>query len=68
MLVIFDDLINSGSLSKLSDLFVVDGRHMNLSMIFISQKLFLNNDSFREISQNCDYYILFKNPQNSQEI
>jgi hypothetical protein len=68
MLLIFDDLINSESLTKISDLFVVDGRHMNLSMIFISQKLFLNNDSFREISQNCDYYVLFKNPRNSQEI
>ena len=68
MLVIFDDLINSDSLPNISDLFVVDGRHMNLSLIFISQKLFINNDSFREISQNCDYYILFKNPRNSQEI
>ena len=37
-------------------------------MIFISQKLFKNDDSFRAISQNCDYYMIFKNPRNSQEI
>ena len=68
MLIIFDDLINSNSLSELSDMFVVDGRHMNFSMIFISQKLFVNNDHYRQISLNCDYYTLFKNPRNALEI
>ena len=68
MLIIFDDLINSNSLSELSDMFMVDGRHMNFSMIFISQKLFVNNDHYRQISLNCDYYTLFKNPRNALEI
>ena len=68
MLVIFDDMINSESLSELANLFVVDGRHLNLSMVFISQKMFVNNDDFRQISQNCDYYVVFKNPRNAQEI
>ena len=68
MLVIFDDLINSSSLPNIANLFVVDGRHSNLSMIFLSQKLFIKNDYFRQISQNSDYYMLFKNPRNSQEI
>ena len=68
MLIIFDDLINSNSLSELSNMFVVDGRHMNFSMIFISQKLFVNNDHYRQISLNCDYYTLFKNPRNALEI
>ena len=68
MLVIFDDLINSSSLPTIANLFVVDGRHSNLSMIFLSQKLFIKNDYFRQISQNSDYYMLFKNPRNSQEI
>ena len=68
MLVIFDDMINSNSLGELSDLFMVDGRHMNLSMIFISQKMFVNNEDFREISRNCDYYAVFKNPRDAREI
>ena len=68
MLVIFDDLINSSSLPTIANLFVVDGRHSNLSMIFLSQKLFIKNDYFHQISQNSDYYMLFKNPRNSQEI
>ena len=68
MLCIFDDLINSSSLSELGDLFVVDGRHLNLSLVFISQRIFVNSEEFRQISQNCDYYCLFKNPRNAQEI
>ena len=68
MLCIFDDLINSTSLGDLGDLFVVDGRHLNLSLVFISQRIFVNSEEFRQISQNCDYYCLFKNPRNAQEI
>ena len=68
MLCIFDDLINSTSLSDLAELFVVDGRHLNLSLIFISQRIFVNSEDFRQISQNCDYFTLFRNPRNAQEI
>ena len=68
MMIIFDDLINSDSLTELSNMFVVDGRHMKFSMIFISQKLFVNNEHYRQISLNCDYYIIFKNPRNALEI
>ena len=66
--VIFDDMINSENLSNLSNLFVVDGRHRKLSMAFLSQKIFVNNDYFRQISQNSDYFICFKNPRSSGEI
>ena len=68
MLIIFDDCINSLQLPEISDFFLVDGRHRNLSCIFISQKIFINNDNFREITQNSDYFIIFKNPRNIQEI
>ena len=67
-LIIFDDCINSPQLSEISDFFLVDGRHRNLSCIFISQKIFINNNHFREITQNSDYFIVFKNPRNIQEI
>ena len=67
-LVIFDDLINSKNLEEISDLFVVDGRHSNYSMIFTSQRMFVNNEYFRQISNNCDYIVVFKNPRNYSEI
>jgi hypothetical protein len=66
--VIFDDLINSKSLVDIATLFNVDGRHMNMSMAFLSQRMFVNNEYFRQISQNCDYFCVFKNPRNSSEI
>ena len=48
--------------------FTVDGRHMNMSMVFLTQRMFVNDEYFRQISQNCDYFFLFKNPRNSAEI
>ena len=66
--VIFDDMINSKSLEDIATLFTVDGRHMNMSMVFLTQRMFVNNEYFRQISQNCDYFCVFKNPRNSSEI
>ena len=54
MLVIFDDLIGSSSLKNIANLFTVDARHMNMSLIFLTQRMFVNDESFRQISQNCD--------------
>lgn len=67
-LVVFDDMLNSSNLKAVAQLFTVHGRHMDLSLCFISQKLFLNNEYFRQISQNSDYMCIFKNPRNSMEI
>ena len=68
ILVVFDDMINSKSLNTLAPLFTVDGRHMNMSLVFLTQRMFVNDEYFRQISQNCDYFIVFKNPRNSSEI
>ena len=68
ILVVFDDMINSKSLSTVAPLFTVDGRHMNMSLVFLTQRMFVNDEYFRQISQNCDYFIVFKNPRNSSEI
>ena len=66
--VIFDDMINSSSLSYLAKLFTVDARHMNMSVAFLTQRMFVNNEYFRQISQNCDFFCVFKNPRNNSEI
>ena len=68
ILIVFDDMINSSSLSELAPLFTVDARHMNMSLVFLTQRMFVNDEYFRQISQNCDYFIIFKNPRNSSEI
>ena len=38
ILVIFDDLIGSSSLKNIASLFTMDARHMNMSMVFLTQK------------------------------
>ena len=68
VLVIFDELIGSKSLKNIADMFTVDARHMKISMVFLTQRLFVNDEYFRQISQNSDYFCLFKNPRNSSEI
>ena len=67
-LIIFDDLIGSSSLKEIANLFTVDARHMNMSLVFLTQRMFVNDEGFRQISQNCDYFCIFKNPRNSSEI
>ena len=41
ILVVFDDMINSKSLPTLATLFTVDGRHMNMSLMFLTQRMFV---------------------------
>ena len=60
ILVIFDDLIGSSSLKSIANLFTVDARHMNMSMVFLTQKMFVNCEHFRQISQNCNYFSILK--------
>lgn len=66
--IIFDDLLNSKRLPEIAQYFVVDGRHKNLSLAYTTQKMFINNDYFRQISNNCTHFIVFKNVRNLQEI
>ena len=47
--IIFDDMINSKSLPDIATLFTVDARHMNISMAFLTQRMFVNNEYFRQI-------------------
>ena len=64
-LVIFDDLmLAKTNLGYISSLFAIGGRHSQMSMIFICQRLYLNDENIRIIRENSDYYILFKNPTN----
>ena len=63
-LIIFDDMMmDKANLPYISKLFAI-GRHSKLSLIFITQKIFVNDDSIRVIRENSDYYVLMKNPTN----
>ena len=68
VLVIFDDMIHSPSLPIIAKLFTVTARHNNLSLIFLTQSLFIDKDHFRQISRNADYFCIFKNVRDASEI
>ncbi len=53
---------------QIAELYSVQIRHRHLNSIFLTQKLFVNDEYFRQISQNSDYFVLFKNPRNSRDI
>ena len=61
-------MINSVNIKYISELFMVQGRHKNISLIFISQQSFRNSDDFRAISNNTNYIILMKNERNLNDV
>ena len=48
VLIIFDDAINSKSLPEIANLFMIDGRHSNMSMMFLTQRMFDKDKSFKD--------------------
>ena len=45
-----------------------NGRHLNLSVVFVSQNLFYNGNKCRTISLNSTYIVVFKNPRDQSQI
>ena len=63
-LIIYDDqLLNYLNLGYIGGQFMA-GRHINLSVVFLSQTIFTKGDALKLIRDNSDYYVMFKNPKN----
>ena len=45
-----------------------NGRHLNLSVVFVSQNLFYAGKKCRTISLNSTYIVVFKNPRDQSQI
>ena len=65
---IIDDLMQSVSGNLLGENFFTNGRHSNLSVVFISQNLFYTGKKCRSISLNSTYIVVFKNPRDQSQI
>lgn len=66
-IVVIDDFAHT--LKKdILELFTVYSHHGNCSTIFLSQNLFEKNPIFRQISLNCTYVSVFKNPRDRLQI
>ena len=60
---IIDDLMQSSSGSHLVEDLSTNGRHFNLSVMFVSQNSFHTGKIYRTISLNSTYIVVFKNPR-----
>ena len=65
-LIILDDLMTEikPEFAKIFTTF----RHLEISTIFLTQNIFYNNDTYRNMSRNATYICVMKNPRDSSFI
>ena len=62
-LLIIDDLLGKEDTSLVRDIFIKGSHHNNISVIFVTQNLFLPHKDYRTLSLNTHYLVIFKNPR-----
>lgn len=67
-LIIIDDLMTAAYTKGICDLFTKGSHHKNISVILITQNVFHQGKYCRDISLNCKYLVLFKNPRDKSQI
>ena len=68
-LLIIDDLLAEAANSDLIlDLFLKKSHHLKKSLFLLTQNLYYQGKYFRNLSLNCDYFIIFKNPRDQSQI
>lgn len=68
-LIILDDLNNECVNSEhIMNLFTVGTHHQNMSVMFLTQNLFIKGKFSRDLSLNANYMILFRNPRDQLQI
>lgn len=66
-MVILDDLLNQIT-KDLGTHFIMSSHHHKISLFFLTQSLFPNNDTFRLISANAHYIVVFENQRNFRQV
>jgi hypothetical protein len=65
-LVVLDDLMSQCSNDpRVSDLFTCDSHHLGMSVLYLTQNLFLPGERSRTISLNSHVLLVFRNPRDS---
>ncbi len=65
LLILDDQMTNSGKKDEISKLFTQGSHHKNLSVMYLVQNLFDKGKQHRTVSLNSHYIILFKNPRDN---
>ena len=68
ILIVSDDLMDSAYNTKGSKLFTKGSHHRNISFVLITQNLFHQGSSSRDVSLNSKYIVVFKNPRAKTQI
>ena len=69
VLLVIDDLMDvAGDDKRVAALFTKGCHHRNASVIYITQNLFRRGKESRTISLNTQYYALFKNCRDKEEV
>ena len=64
-MLVIDDLVLSTN-KGVAELFILGSHHRQISIFFLTQNLFPNCDSFRIMSANAHYFVIFQNRQNRE--
>lgn len=67
-LIILDDLMTEAYNKNVCELFTKGSHHRNLSVILTTQNIFHQGRFCRDISLNCKYLVIFKNPRDKSQI
>jgi hypothetical protein len=67
-IIALDDFTESVYSTKVSQLFTKSSHHRNISLILVTQNLFHQGHSSRDISLNSKYIVVSKNPRDKTEI
>jgi ABC-type lipoprotein export system ATPase subunit len=67
-LIVLHDLMDSAYSTKVSELFTKGSHHRNNSLVLITQNLFQQVPSLRDISLNSKFLVVFKNPRDKTQI
>ena len=62
-LIVLDNFMDSAYSTKVSELFTKVSHHRNISLFLITQNIFHQSPSSRDISINSKYIVVFKNPR-----
>lgn len=66
-MLVIDDLLLSLN-KEVASSFIMGSHHRKISLFFITQNLFPNCETFRTMSANTHYYVLFQNQRNFRQI
>ena len=68
MLVLDDQMTESSNTGEIEKYFVQGAHHRNLTVVFIVQNLFSKNKALRTSSLNSNYFVIYKNPRDKQQM